>query len=89
MTSDFVLHLGRRTMETALLLGGPVLLVTLVVGVVTSILQAITSIRDTTLATVIKFAAAGATLLLCGGWMLETTMQFTVEVFDFMQTAQW
>ncbi|MFP4107017.1 MAG: flagellar biosynthetic protein FliQ [Phycisphaerae bacterium] len=82
MTGDLVLYLGRRTMETAMLVASPVLLVALIVGFITALIQAITSIRDMTMGMVLKLAGIGITLLLFGSWMLSVLMEFTTEVFN-------
>ena len=73
-------------METALLLGGPVLLVTLVVGFAISMFQAVTSIRDMTMGQVVKIVCVGLTLLAFGGWMLHVAVGFTSEIFNHMQS---
>ncbi len=86
MTSEFCLHLARRALETAFLLGGPVLLVTLVVGFLVSMGQAVTSIRDMTMGLVVKLACVGVTLLLCGGWMTQVAVDFATEMFNHMQS---
>jgi flagellar biosynthetic protein FliQ len=85
MDSSFVLYLGRHTLETALLLSAPVLLTCIIVGVVITLLQAITSIRDMTLTIVPKLLAVGGITLLTGGWMLELTLRFTSEMFAYLQ----
>jgi len=85
MDSSFTLYLGRHTLETALLLSAPILLTCIVVGVVITLLQAVTSIRDMTLTIVPKLVAVGFVTLLVGGWMLETTIRFTAEMFAYIQ----
>jgi flagellar biosynthetic protein FliQ len=80
------LFVGRRAMEIAFLLASPVLVVTLLVGVVTAMLQAVTSIRDNTIAQVLKLFAAGATMLLCGGWLVHVATNFTGEIFQYIQS---
>ena len=87
MTVEFVLYLGRRTLETALLLAGPVLLVTLVIGFVVSMFQAVTSIRDMTMGLVVKLVFVGLTLLVFGSWMTQVAIGFTVEMFNHMQSV--
>ncbi len=62
MDSSFALYLGRHTLETALLLAAPILVVCLVVGIVVTLFQAVTSIRDTTLTIIPKLLALGARL---------------------------
>ena len=86
MDGQLVLYIGRRTLETAMLVSAPVLAVTLVVGLLTGVLQAVTSIRDMTLGLVIKIAAVGLSLLLAGNWMAQVAMDFTTEIFNQMQS---
>lgn len=85
MDASFVLYLGRHTLETALLLSAPILITCIVVGVVITLFQAITSLRDMTLTTVPKLLAVGGVTLLTGGWMLEVTLRFTNEMFAYIQ----
>ncbi len=85
MDSSFALYLGRRTLETALLLSLPILITCIVVGVILTLLQAVTSIRDTTLTIVPKIIAVGVVALLFSGWMLQVALKFTNEVFGHIQ----
>jgi len=85
MDSNFVLFLGRRTLETALFLAAPILVTCIVVGVVVTLLQAVTSIRDMTLTIVPKLLAVGIVTLFCGGWMLQLVLRFANEIFGHIQ----
>jgi flagellar biosynthetic protein FliQ len=85
MDSSFVLYLSRRTLETVLFLSAPILLTCIVVGVVVTLLQAVTSIRDMTLSIVPKLLAVGVVVLLCGGWILDVVLRFTNEIFGQIQ----
>ena len=87
MDSSFFLYLGRHTLETALLLAAPILLTCMVVGLVVTLLQAVTSIRDMTLTIVPKLLAVGVVILICGGWMLGIILRFTNEVFSHIQNV--
>lgn len=87
MDSNFVLYLGKHTLETALLLAAPILITCMVVGVAVTLLQAVTSIRDMTLTIVPKLLAVGAVVLLCGSWMLQITLRFTAEIFAQIQNT--
>lgn len=87
MSGDLVLFLGRRTLETALLLSAPTLAVALLSGILISLFQAVTSMRDMTLSIVAKLAAVGLTLLATGGWMLQIALGFTKEIFDAIATV--
>jgi flagellar biosynthesis protein FliQ len=87
MDASFTLFLGRHTLETALLLSAPILLTCIIVGVVVTLFQAVTSIRDMTLTIVPKLVAVGAVTLIFGGWMLEVTLRFTTEIFSYIQNV--
>jgi flagellar biosynthetic protein FliQ len=87
MNGELILYLGRRTLETALLLAAPVLIVTLVVGFLVAMMQAVTSIRDMTLGLVVKLASVAVTLLVCGSWMLHQLVGFAKDVLCQMQAV--
>jgi flagellar biosynthesis protein FliQ len=87
MDNNFILYLGRHTLETAVLLSAPVLITCMVVGIVITILQAVTSIRDMTLTIVPKLLAVGVVMLVFGNWMLQVTMRFTSEIFMQIQNV--
>ena len=85
MDSNFVLYLGRYTLETTLMLAAPILVTCLVVGVTVTLFQAVTSIRDTTLTIVPKLLAVGVVTLIFGNWMLQILITFTIEIFNHIQ----
>jgi flagellar biosynthetic protein FliQ len=86
MTIDSILYLARHTMETALLISAPILLACMISGILISIFQAVTSIRDMTLTMAPKLIAAGVATLLFGNWMLQVLIGFTTEIFNQIQT---
>jgi flagellar biosynthetic protein FliQ len=86
MDVNYVLYLGRHTLETALLLAAPILLVCMFSGIIISLFQTVTSLRDMTLTMVPKLMAVGITSLLFGNWMLQVIIKFTQEVFAQIQT---
>ena len=85
MDTAWVLYLGRHTLETALLLTAPILIVCIAVGLLVAVLQAVTSIRDMTLSVVPKLLAVGATALMFSAWMLQVAIGFTNEIFSYIQ----
>jgi flagellar biosynthetic protein FliQ len=87
MDSSFALYLGRHTLETALMLSMPILVTCMVVGIVITLLQAVTSIRDMTLTVVPKLLAVGVVILLFGSWMLQVMLRFTIEIFAHIQNV--
>ena len=72
----------RDAMLVMLKLGGPPLMVALVVGLVISLVQAITQIHEVTISFVPKVLAIGMTLLLMGPFMLSTLSSYTHLLFD-------
>lgn len=85
MDATQILFLGRYTLQTALILAGPVLLACLTAGIAVSLFQTMTSLRDMTLTMVPKLAAVGITLLLCGNWMMQVLMRFAMDIFSNIQ----
>lgn len=85
MDTSFVLYLGRRTLETALLISAPILITCIVVGVVITLFQAVTSIRDMTVTIVPKLLAVGVVALLFAGWTVQVVVRFTNEIFAYIQ----
>jgi flagellar biosynthetic protein FliQ len=85
MDSSFVLYVGRHTLQTGLLVMAPILLTCMIVGVVVTLFQAVTSIRDMTLTIVPKLLAVGVVMLLCGGWTLGIILKFTSQIFGHIQ----
>jgi flagellar biosynthetic protein FliQ len=75
-----VLDIGRDLLVTTLLISLPPLLASLLVGLVVSILQALTSIQEQTLSFVPRLIAVGLVLLLFLGWILQTGIGFTVRM---------
>lgn len=87
MDSSFILYLGRHTLETALLVSAPILVTCLVVGIVVTLLQAVTSIRDMTLTIVPKLLAVGVVMLATGGWTMGIILDFTNQIFGHIQNV--
>jgi flagellar biosynthetic protein FliQ len=77
MSQNEVLFLAKEALTTALLVGGPVLLVSLLVGLLVSIFQAMTQIQEQTLSFIPKIIAIIAVMLLLGPWMLNVLTGYT------------
>ncbi len=77
-------QLGRMTLETALLVAAPILAVSTVVALVVSIVQVLTSLQETTIATVPKLLLCGVAGVVLMPWMLAKLSTFAVALFrDF------
>jgi len=82
-----VAALIRNTMVVTMKLGGPPLIVGLMVGLVISFFQAVTQINEATLAFLPKIVAIGVAMLLLGPYLAATMNTFSRMVFDQMVTV--
>jgi flagellar biosynthetic protein FliQ len=82
MSDGDIAMLIRDGMLVMLKLGGPPLLVSLFVGLLVALIQAITQINEATLAFVPKVLALGATLVLLGPFMVATLTSYTQLLLD-------
>jgi flagellar biosynthetic protein FliQ len=78
MNVEQAIELLRGLITTCLLVISPILIVSIVVGLVVSILQSVTSIQEQTLTFVPKLVAVALCLVVAAPWMLRQLMQFTI-----------
>lgn len=78
MSSDLAMQLAAQLLWNAVLIAAPLLGVTLVVGLVVSVLQAVTQIQEMSLSFVPKLLAAVVTLVVFGPWMLQRLVNFSI-----------
>lgn len=76
ITQDAVLDIVRDAIFNIIIVSAPLLLVSLIVGLIISIFQTVTSIQEQTLTFVPKILAVFITLMLAGSWMLNTMIEF-------------
>lgn len=86
MTTDAVMDIGRSALETMLLLSAPMLLFSLVAGLLVSVFQAVTQINEATLSFVPKILAVFLAFLLFFPWMMSVAVGFTAQVFANIPT---
>ena len=84
MNSDVALFWIQESLKTAAMLTAPLLGIALVVGLIISLLQALTSIQEMTLSYVPKMAAVAIILLIMAPWMMEILSDFTISVLNFI-----
>lgn len=82
MNSEFVVHLFREAFYTGMLVAAPLLVVSLLVGLVVSVLQAATSLQEFTLSFVPKLIAIALVLVLTLPWMIDTLVAFTTNLIQ-------
>lgn len=82
MNETWVLDLARSSLQTAMLVGGPLLAIALLVGLLVSIFQALTQINEATLTFIPKILAIGGALLILGPWMIRVMTSYTTSIFE-------
>lgn len=76
MSTDYVVQIGNDALWLVIKTGAPLLLVSLVIGLIVSIFQTMTSIQEQTLTFVPKILGVFLTLMLIGGWMMNNMSGF-------------
>ena len=71
-------------MGVALKIGAPMLLLSMVVGILVAIFQAVTQIHEQSLSFILKLIVVVVILLVGGGWMLEVLQDYTRYLFSLM-----
>jgi flagellar biosynthesis protein FliQ len=82
MTEQMVVYLFREAFYTTLLVSSPMLLLSLVVGLLIAIVQAATSIQEITLTFVPKIIIVAVVAVLTLPWMMDIMISFTVGIFN-------
>ena len=74
----------REGIGVALKIGGPLLILSMAVGILVAIFQAVTQIHEQSLSFIMKLIVVVLVLLIGGGWMLETLLEFSRYLFTLM-----
>ncbi len=82
MSPETALDELRKGLEAALVVGGPLLVVVLVVGVVVGVLQAATQVNEPTVAFVAKVVALTAALAAMGAFLIGSMVEYTIALFQ-------
>jgi flagellar biosynthetic protein FliQ len=82
ISQDAILDITRQAIYTILITSAPLLLVSLIVGLIVSIFQTVTSIQEQTLTFVPKILSVFVTLMICGSWMLTNLTDLMVELWS-------
>ena len=79
-----VVDVMRAGVGVALRIGAPLLLLSMLVGILVAIFQAVTQIHEQSLAFILKLIVVVIVMLVAGGWMLETLLDFSRYLFALM-----
>ena len=87
MTPESVVAFGQHALYVAMLVGAPLLLTALLVGLLIGMFQAATQINEMTLSFIPKLLAMAAVMVITGPWMLRTLVDFTRSLIESLPTA--
>ena len=82
MNELMVIDIARQALYLVLKTSAPMLISSLIIGLIVSILQTVTSIQEQTLTFVPKLIGVFLVLMLFGGWILNTLKDYMVELFS-------
>ena len=91
ITQEAVLDIARDAIYTIVIVSAPMLLTALIVGLIISIFQTVTSIQEQTLTFVPKIIAVFLVMILAGSWMLNTMLELITELWSNFSyyTSMW
>ena len=81
MNQDTVINLATQAMMLSLKIAGPVLLLGLIIGLLVSIFQAVTSIQEQSLSFIPKIVGVAVLIVVLGPWMLGQLIAYTQHLF--------
>jgi flagellar biosynthetic protein FliQ len=81
MTESYLMSLAQNAVLLALILAGPVLIISLLIGLLVSMVQAATQINEVTMTFIPKAVGIIAVIAVLGSWMLQKMMIFTSNLF--------
>lgn len=82
MSEELILKLAQETLKVTALLAGPMLLGALVIGLLISVLQAVTQINEATLTFIPKMIVVAVVFLIAAPWMMDVIGVFTVDLYQ-------
>lgn len=86
MSEDLVMDIARQAVLEIIVVSAPLLLFALVIGLLISIFQTVTSIQEQTLSFVPKIVAVLICLIIFGPWMMTRLVELTVNLFSSFNT---
>ena len=81
MNQDTVINLATQAMMLALKIAGPILLLGLIIGLLVSIFQAVTSIQEQSLSFIPKIVAVAVLIVVLGPWMLGQLITYAQNLY--------
>lgn len=86
MTEELILKLGQDAMRTTAIIASPMLVGALIIGLIISVLQAVTQINEATLTFIPKMVVIFLVIIVAGPWMLDVMSHYTIELYENIAT---
>lgn len=86
MSTGDLIGIFRDAIFTGMKVAGPILLISMLVGLIISIIQAATSINEQTMTFVPKLIITALVMIIAGGWMLQQMMDLIFRIFELIAT---
>jgi flagellar biosynthetic protein FliQ len=86
MNQDTVVNLATQAMTLALEIAGPILLLGLIIGLLMSIFQAVTSIQEQSLSFIPKVVGVAVLIVVLGPWMLDQLVSYAQNLYTSIPT---
>lgn len=86
MTEQTVIDLASKTIMLTMQIAAPALIAALVTGLIVSIFQAATQINEQTMSFIPKIFVMLLTIIICGPWIIQKMVGFTVNLFHEIPT---
>ncbi|HBL83423.1 MAG: hypothetical protein A2Y17_04320 [Clostridiales bacterium GWF2_38_85] len=83
MSQTDITYIIKEAIMTAMTIAAPFLIVSAVIGLIVSIIQAATQIQEQSIAFILKIVAVGLILILLGSWLITTMIDFSERIFGF------
>lgn len=82
MDEQLILQLSQNTLKVTAMVASPMLIGALVIGLIISVLQAVTQINEATLTFIPKMLVVGVVFVIAAPWMMDVIGSFTTELFS-------
>ncbi len=82
MDEAYLITLSQNAITVMLVVAGPILLISLLIGTIISLIQAATQVNEVTMTFIPKIVGIGLVLILLGSWMMQQILVFTIGIFN-------
>lgn len=82
MDEAFLITLTQNAIMVMLVIAGPILLISLLIGTIISLIQAATQVNEVTMTFIPKIVGIGLIIIFLGSWMMQQIIVFTINIFN-------